>query len=191
MAIKVEYASERDAQKIIGDLCNKVAVDRMRVVITDETGPKLALVPIRHGELLEEFARQFDLGIDIENEASVASKEAFTELYLSVLQTKRLVLIMQQGRPCLALVPLDGRMAQERLFGFIDIDDLLEIEQHERGCIASSEFEEAVKRVGQLPYDEIARSLEESTNDTVQRLVAKGAPTPQQFLRRVSGKRER
>ena len=71
------------------------------------------------------------------------------------------------------------------------------LDQHEKdqgetpGCIGSSEFEGAVRRVGKRSYAQIHESLQQFTQNTVCHLVTVGAPTPEDFIRRVSGNKKR
>ncbi len=184
MKIRMEYASERDASKVISDLCNKVAYDRLRVVITDDTGDsKLAIVPIRHGELLVEYAKQMKLNVASENATSVESPEGFAQLSHWVIESNTLVFIMQQSRPRMALVPLSHGLTPEFL-EVIDVDDLLALAERDAGCTEAPEFEQAIRMVGEMPYEEIARSLAEVTHASLLHLVQTGAPTPEAFLER-------
>jgi PHD/YefM family antitoxin component YafN of YafNO toxin-antitoxin module len=195
MSTVMRIVSDQEAQNLMGDLCNKVAHDRLRVVITSEHGmPELALVPIQHSYLLAQYSEKFGLTIRVDDARSVETKESFEHLCLAVTGSRQLVIIYLKGNPAMAFVPIEGEYDLEQLFAAIDIDDVLDIQEEdhsiETGCIGSVEFNLAVERVGERPYGEIAKNLQALSHDTIRRLVAKGAPSPEEFVRKMSDKRK-
>jgi hypothetical protein len=58
-------------------------------------------------------------------------------------------------------------------------------------CIGTAEFEQAVMRVGEQPYEEIAEVIQEMTRYTIAYCVARGVLSPEEFVKQASDKNKR
>ena len=58
-------------------------------------------------------------------------------------------------------------------------------------CIGTAEFERAVMRVGKQPYAETAEVIQTLTRNTIAYCVARGVPSPEEFIKQSSGKKKR
>lgn len=193
MAIVMKHTTGKFGRDFAGDLCNRVAHDRLRVIITDNNQPVLALVPIHHRELLKEYSDKLSLKIEIDDASCVDSKEHFNALCDEIIREKLLCIICLKEFACMAVVHLKGGCDLKMLFSAIDTDDILDQMAkdalHQTECITSAEFQESLKYIGTRPYAETAESLRAFSNDSVQRLVASGVKSPHEYIQLTSGKK--
>ncbi|MHB0938484.1 MAG: hypothetical protein ACYDCO_08690 [Armatimonadota bacterium] len=55
-------------------------------------------------------------------------------------------------------------------------------------CIGTAEFERAVMSVGKQPYAETAEVIQRLTRNTIAYCVARGVPTPEEFVKQADKK---
>jgi len=56
-------------------------------------------------------------------------------------------------------------------------------------CIGTAEFEHAVMSVGKQPYAETAEVIQKLTRNTIAYCVARGVPTPEEFIKQEDKKK--
>lgn len=97
-----------DARGHFGDLCNRVAYGRERIVLTRYGHPLLAFVPLHNIATLQRYGEKFGCSISKEPTSIVDAKDEFAKLCQRVSGNKEIVIITRSGTPRLALVPLES-----------------------------------------------------------------------------------
>lgn len=115
-----------DARGHLGDLCNRVAYGRERIVLTRYGRPLLAFVPLHNIATLKRYGEKFGCSISEDPTSIVDAKDEFAKLCQRVSGDKEIVIITRSGTPRLALVPLESQYALDELEKFIDADQAQE-----------------------------------------------------------------
>lgn len=129
MVILHNYETASHARDNIGDLCNRVAYSKERIVITRYGRSVLAMVPIHNVELLARYNERFGLNVGMHTSSIVETKDNFSALCAKVAEGKEIVIVTKSGTPRLAFVPLESNLALDELERVVNLDGLLEKEE--------------------------------------------------------------
>ena len=123
MAMTYKGVPASDARGQIGDLCNRVAYGKERVVITRYGNPLFALVPLQNMATLQRYSEKFGFTLSAQHASIVEVREKFAELCRRVSAGKEIVIVTKSGTPRLALVPLE-----ESAFVLGELEKFLDVE---------------------------------------------------------------
>ncbi len=112
-----------DARGNFGDLCNRVAYGKERIVVTRYGRPLLALVPLHSIASLQRYSERFGFTLSSQRASMVDVKDQFAELCRRVAEGKEIIVVTKSGSPRLALVPLEASaFTLGELEKFLDAD---------------------------------------------------------------------